>query len=318
MRYILVILCAFLAACTQQTEPDKVATDQPARIDPRFDAEFWATWGDGEAELNGYDLTFPRYNQLRKGVAVAIFVTEPFSNSLRVKADPGKHAPGDEFPVMKLNLIKDYQTGIYDYNDMLSAFIALAPVNGRPAASATKLSFSSQEWCGHVYSQILFGARSLHWTQHSYFDGEADQQREMDYPENALPEDALFLWARGMAQPWATPGLNQTRSVLTSLETARGKHVPLTWATATLTVDRNPQALRVPAGVYQVNVMRYKRQDGSSRIFYVEAEAPHRIVRWETSEGEKADLLGSGRMKYWEMNKEGGEAALERLGIRRK
>ena len=42
-----------------------------------------------------------------------------------------------------------------------------------------------------------------------------------------------------------------------------------------------------------------------------------RVIKWETSEGEKAELLGSDRLKYWEMNKEGGEAALERLGISR-
>ena len=55
-----------------------------------------------------------------------------------MKADPGKHGPADEFPVMKLNLVKDYQTGIYDYNDMLSTFVALAPVNRRLSATPTK------------------------------------------------------------------------------------------------------------------------------------------------------------------------------------
>ena len=57
--------------------------------------EFWAFWGDGKAELDGYALTEPRYGQLREGTAVAIFVTEDFSDSLRVKADPGKHPPAD-------------------------------------------------------------------------------------------------------------------------------------------------------------------------------------------------------------------------------
>jgi hypothetical protein len=111
---------------------------------PAYDPEFWRTWGDGRAELAGYDLTYPRYGKPRNGVAVTIFVTETFSNSARVKADPGKHPPSDEFPVMKLNLIKDYQTGIYDYNDMLSSFVGLAPVNGLPPGSLTKASFSSQ------------------------------------------------------------------------------------------------------------------------------------------------------------------------------
>ena len=220
----------------------------PAKIDPRFDAKFWSVWGDGQAELNAYDLTFSRYNQLRKGVAIAIFVTETFSNTLRVKADPGKHGPADEFPVMKLNLVKDYQTGIYDYNDMLSTFVALAPVNRRLAATPTKISFSSQEWCGHVYSQLLFGEQKARLTQHSYFDGEADQQRDIDYPEDGFSEDALMLWARGMARPFVNPGGRHMAQMLTSLETARGKHIPLAWAYQTLSRDRSPQNLRVPAG----------------------------------------------------------------------
>ncbi len=117
---------------------------------PSYDRTFWSTWGDGRAELAGYDLTIPRYNQPRRGVAVTIFVTETFSNSARVKADPGKHPQADEYPVIKLNLVKDYQTGIYDYNEMTSSFVALQPVNGRAAGSPTRISFSRQEWCGQI------------------------------------------------------------------------------------------------------------------------------------------------------------------------
>ena len=138
---------------------------------PRFGGTFWKHWGDGQAELAGYDLTYPRYGELRRGTAVAIFVTETFSNELRVKADPGKHSRSDQFPVMKLNLIHDFPTGLYDYNMMTSAFVALKPVNGRPAGWPTKVSFSSQEWCGHVYQQLLFDKNKVRHQVHSYFDG---------------------------------------------------------------------------------------------------------------------------------------------------
>jgi hypothetical protein len=74
--------------------------------------EFWQTWGDGQAEVAAYSLTMPKYGQLRKGTCVAITVTEPFSKSLRVKADDGKHAKADVLPAMKLNLIREYQTGV--------------------------------------------------------------------------------------------------------------------------------------------------------------------------------------------------------------
>lgn len=323
MRAVAVIFCVILAGCSRQppaarsTSKTPARANTPAKIDPRFDAKFWSTWGDGKAELSAYDLTFPRYNQLRKGIAVTVFVTEQFSNALRVKAESGRHGPGDEFPVMKLNLIKDYQTGIYDYNDMLSAFVSLAAVNKRPAATPTKISFSSQEWCGQVYSQMLFGEQRIRLTQHSYFDGEGDQQRDLEYPDWGTAEDSLFLWARGMAAPWVKVGSSIDRLLLTSLETSRGKHVPLAWSRGTLFIEQQPQRIQTRAGAFDVEVRRVKRSDGTWRAFYIEKAAPQRIIKWETSEGEKAELLGSDRLKYWEMNKEGGESALERLGISR-
>jgi hypothetical protein len=282
-------------------------------IDARFDAKFWAIWGDGKAEVNSYDLTFPRYNQQRKGLAIAIFVTEPFSDSARVKADAGKHSASDVFPVMKLNLVKKYQTGVYDYSDMTSAFVALAPFAGQPAGTPAKISFSSQEWCGHVYSQFLID-RNVRFTQHSYFDGEADQQRNLAFQKDGLPEDALMLWARGVARPWET---TLTAPVLTSLETVRGKHLPVEWQKAEFSRDETPHDVRVPAGRFKADVLRMKRSDGSWRAFYIERASPGRIVKWETSDGEIAELRGTDRMKYWELNKEGGEAALSNLGLTR-
>src|SRR5688500_16263336 len=95
-------------------------------------ADDWrALWNDVRAELDTYTLAQPRYGELRKGSVVLIFVKEDFSNSARVKADPGKHPPEDVFPVLKLNSIKDFQTGVYDYNLMTSVFIGLEPAGGR-------------------------------------------------------------------------------------------------------------------------------------------------------------------------------------------
>ena len=115
--------------------------------DPRFDQVFWKTWADGQAEIASYDLVYMRYGHPRKGVAVSIFVTESFSNAARVKADPGKHPDADVFPVMKLNLVEDFQTGVYDYNEQTSSFVGLAPIAGRSSGTLAKVSFSSQEWC---------------------------------------------------------------------------------------------------------------------------------------------------------------------------
>jgi len=283
---------------------------------PSYDRAFWSTWGDGQAELAGYDLTIPRYNQPRRGVAVTIFVTETFSNSARVKADPGKHPPADEYPVMKLNLVKDYQTGIYDYNEMTISFVALQPVNGRAAGSPTKVSFSRQEWCGQIYHQLLFDAKAIRATRHSYFDGDGDRQRDLDYPPDGIAEDALMLWARGMAAPSLTPGESRAVPMLPSLPSQ--KSIDAAWMTATLSRPPKPQSITVPAGTFVVEAMAVRLPDKQTRIFYVEQAAPRRIVKWESSAGEHAELLKSDRMKYWQMNGEGYESALSRIGLARR
>jgi len=303
---ILSIALLLLAFARSATVPAQVRA---------FDAAFWKQWGDGQAELSGYNLVFPRYGQLRRGSAVTIFVTETFSNALRVKADPGKHPVSDQFPVMKLNLVEDYQTGIYDYNDMTSSFVALAPENGRPAGSPTKIAFSSQEWCGQTFQQLLFDARSIRSTSHSYFDGEADQHGDLSYPVDGLSEDELLLWARGHAGPRLAPGERRDVQLLTSLQTVRQQHTPLSWRRATLSRSARPQQISVQAGKFTVEVWTAEISGGVRRTVYAEAAEPHRIIRWEATSGERADLLGSQRMRYWEMNREGFESALQKLGL---
>lgn len=297
--------------------PHRNRTSDPAVLEaaPAFESSFWRLWGDGQAELAGYDLTYPRYGAARRGVAVSIFVTESFSSRLRVKAEPGKHPASDQFPVMKLNLVKDYQTGIYDYNEMTSAFVALAPANGHPAGSAAKVSFSSQEWCGHVYLQALFDPRTVRTTSHSYFDGEADSQIELDYPPGGISEDVLMPWARGMARPVLEPGQSRDLPVLLSLETRRHAHVAAAWKKARLERSAATRQITVPAGSFDVEVWSAELEGGLRKTFFVESGGARRVVQWETSAGERAVLLGSDRMKYWEGNAPGGEEALKKLGL---
>jgi hypothetical protein len=192
-----------LVSCSRPTATPPVTWTHT----PVFDDAFWRWWGDGQAELAGYDLITPRYGELRHGTAVTIVVTETFSEEKRVKADPGRHGKTDEFPVMKLNLIQDFATGVYDYNLMTSAFVALTSRHQRAPGSATKVSFSAQEWCGHAYAQLLFDTRYARFTGHSYFDGEADSTSGVPVPSDAIAEDALLLWARGFVTPVLAPGL---------------------------------------------------------------------------------------------------------------
>lgn len=281
---------------------------------PLYDAAFWKIWGDGQAELASYDLTEPHYGKARRGVAITVFVAETFSNSARVKADPGKHPKADEFPVMKLNLIKDFQTGIYDYNDMTSAFLSLAEVNGRKAGSMTKISFSSQEWCGNVYHQLLFDSSGIRSSRHSYFDGEGDQQSTVSYPANGIPGEAAFFWARQMAEPRLAPAETRTLPVLSPLQVVRDSHKAAEWTTAKLSRMKVLQKITVPAGTFDVEAWSIER-GGAKLTLFAAKDASHTIVKWESSSGEKAELLAVERMKYWQLNAPGGESNLKRLKL---
>ncbi|MGQ0644035.1 MAG: hypothetical protein ACT4O3_00890 [Elusimicrobiota bacterium] len=280
-----------------------------------FDREFWKHWGDGRAELAGYDLVYPRYGELRRGTAVLIYVTEPFSKSLRVKADPGRRPKSDEVPVLKLNAVLDFPTGVYDYNLMTSAFVALKPLAGRPAGSPAKASFTSQEWCGHVYGQLLFGSRSVRHDSHSYFDGEADRREELPYPPDGVSEDILFLWARGLAAPFLAPGERREGSLLLSLAEARLGHKPLSWEKASFSRRAEPVRLQVPAGSFAAEVYQVETVSGRRWTFYKEAEAPGRLLKWEAGDGQAGELVASERMAYWEMNGEEFLSAVRRLGL---
>lgn len=312
---ILVAGLLMMAACQTASTPGNGATAASAFEAPVFGDTFWAHWGDGKAELTGYDLTFARYREERRGTAVAIFVTETFSNELRVKANPGVHAASDEVPVMKLNLVEDFPTGIYDYNLMTSSFLTLAPSGGLPAGSPTKVSFSRQEWCGHVYSQLLFNPGVIRQTTHSYFDNEADWQGEVNYPPDGIAEDALWFWARGMAAPLLEPGGSEKVKLLLSLQNSRVIHEELAWRAATLSRSGDTETVTVPAGSFTVERWSAAVENGSTRTFYVEADSPHRIIKWETTDGELAEMLGSVREPYWKMNSNAYLSAVEGLGL---
>jgi len=277
--------------------------------------DFWTLWGDGQAELNGYRLTQPRYGQLRPGRAVLIFVTETFSQRERVKSDPGRNPPGDEFPVMKLNVMKEFQTGIYDYNVMTSAFAQLSSRGGQSAGDLTKLTFSSQEWCGHVFQELLFDSKRIRDVRHSYFGGEGTESIELLWKAGGISADALPLRIRGFTAPLLQPGERRMVPFLPSLTHTRLLHRPLEWTTATLRRSQTSARIAVPAGEIEADQWDVEVKNGISTTYFVESASPHRILAWESSDGEKGELLKSTRLKYWELNKPGDEKWLEAIGL---
>ena len=223
--------------------------------------DFWPHWSDGKAEMNGYRLVQPRYGAKRAGTAVLIYVTEDFSDSLRVKADPGKHPASDVYPVLKLNAVRDFQTGIYDYNVMTSTFARVAP--GWPIA---KVSFSSQEWCGNIYHQLIPRAGRIDGILHSYFDGEADGRDDLPMPDGGVMEDAVPILIRGWMGEWLSRGETRTVPFLPSLLRSRLQHRRLAWGQATVARAKAPSRVTVPAGPTTVtDLLPSRTLDGRRR-----------------------------------------------------
>ena len=75
------------------------------------------------------------------------------------------------------------------------------------------------------------------------------------------------------------------------------------------------QKLEAPAGEFEVETFSAQLANGKGFVFFVEKDAPYRIIRWQFTSGEAAELIASERVKYWELNRPGGEAALRSLGL---
>jgi len=100
------------------------------------------------AEISRFELSQSRYGAQHAGQAVFIFVTEPFDLDEQVKSDTGGTGTT---PVLKLNALRTFNTGIYSYRTMLSTF---TPTRDLAAPQVIKETLSVQDWCGQVFTQI--------------------------------------------------------------------------------------------------------------------------------------------------------------------
>ncbi len=268
------------------------------------DDAFWQHWSDGKAELNGYDLWQPRYGELRHGRAVLIYVTEPYSRSRRVKVDRVDPNDPDQLTVLKLNHVRKFQTGVYDYSAMTSVF-ADPNAGFRPLT----VRFSMQEWCGLMDDTVTVEPGRLRQHANSYFDGESGG---VTVPGDALPADAVFITARTLAGTVGTAPLPQT--LVPDALYRRLRHQPFRPYPAQARWGA-PRQVTVPAGDFTVRDFHYARPDGSTCALHVEVAQPHRIIGWACSDGEKAQLRGSTRAPYWQQHGEGDAAQLRAIGL---
>ncbi|MBN1982369.1 MAG: hypothetical protein JW795_12625, partial [Chitinivibrionales bacterium] len=125
-----------------------------ASADTADQARFTKLWYDGNAEISTYELQESRYGELRRGIRTLVFVTEPMRLSTHIKPDAAL-PPAEMIRVIKMNDLRKFATGIYDYSVMTSVFTAVEEKIAYPMMGTMKVSFSSQEWCGQVFDRIV-------------------------------------------------------------------------------------------------------------------------------------------------------------------
>jgi hypothetical protein len=161
----------------------------------------------------------------------------------------------------------------------------------------------------------LFYPGRIRITSHSYFDGEGDQQVDIEHPALAFVDDSLLLWARGMVSPVLQPGESRQLALLEALEDSRGPSSPAMHRTGELS---RPKALFRFAGVDAAVRQLAIPGGGAVKKVYVDPKPPYRILGWESDRGERAQLIRSERIKYWDFKDLKSADMLSRLGLRQR
>ena len=98
-------------------------------------------------------------------------------------------------------------------------------------------------------------------------------------------------------------------------DTKRTPTAKTVWAYAYQIVPPQPAARLHSIKTLLDHAHTEAQRDARTWTIYVERAHPHRIVKWTTSAGEQAELLGAERVTYWQMNGPGFESALSKLGM---
>lgn len=300
-KMLLLAAFALLQGCEQKNVPEKTTVEAKLTAVSFTPVTADNYWYQGKAEISTFEVLQSRYGQDRTAEQVNVFVTEDFSAQKQVKLDDAAAAGSDRVPVLKLNAIRRFKTGIYDYSLMCSVF---SP-NQLTPSHALKSSWTIQDWCGHVFAQTNLqpdGAYRLR--QFSYFEKEGDSDERLN-PE--LLEDEIWTALRiDPARFTKIDALN----VLPSTLYFRFQHKPFKVEKASVFIEKG--------AIESVLHLAYTDIPRTLDIRF-ETAAPYRIVGWEESDGGKITSKGTLRKTlltdYWKHNDNASEPLRDSLSL---
>lgn len=303
MSKLLYILSVFsLWSCTsKKTLPieEKNALVQK-KSEYNVSSEFNDYWYSGKAELTSYELKQFRYGEIRKGEVVLVFVTEPFSLEKQVKLDDPKKAGKDNVPVMKLNQVRKFTTGIYDYSIVSSVF---TPVDLKKHSNTLKLNTSIQEWCGHTFTQLNLKKDNYNFQQLSYFEADGDTKKVIPV---ALLEEELMTRIR----------LNRGELPLGEVEMIFSTiYSRFYYKKMEKTKANISKVVLDEKTTYTIGYLNYDRKI----TIDVEKEFPYKILSWTEDNGDglitEARLKKSIKEPYWRQKKTKDETKRKELQL---
>jgi len=296
--------------CSQQADSQNAArTGSTGESRPVVATEqFRRYWNQGTGELTRYALEQARYGEIHHGDAVLVFVTEDFLTDREVKLE-SEPAGRNVTPVLKLNFVKKFVTGIYPYSLMTSVF---SPIDVYGDPHALKVSTSTQEWCGHVYTQLNRRGGSYAVESHSYFEREGDETFSLD---TALLEDEV--WTRIRLAPDALPV--GTISVVPGTLSSRLRHKPLAVEQAIATLESiGADSSGNAMSRYTLN---YGNDERSLAIDFMTA-FPHEITGWTETYSDFGKVLttravrtNSLMLDYWRRHTNADSGLRDQLGL---
>jgi hypothetical protein len=292
-----IALVFYLMTRSCSTDDILMVSGQEYQIDP--------FWNNGKADIAGYELSQQRYGEMRNGEVVLVFVKEPFHQGRQIKAS--KNSGENIIPVMKLNQIRRFTTGIYDYQLMTSVF---TPPTKDNRIQSLKLSHSTQEWCGQSYLQLNHLA-SKNMYKSNTFSYMGEQSDLKDRFQVDLLEDEIFNLIR------LEPDLLPTGKfrILPAANHLRLMHIPVRSFDATGTIKEGTNGMLF----YIVEIPEISR----TVKFWFDADGTHIIRGWKEYypgvDGEmrytKASLKGRMVTPYWEQNGKRYEELREELNL---
>ncbi|AFK02751.1 hypothetical protein Emtol_1605 [Emticicia oligotrophica DSM 17448] len=291
MKYLITAICLLftLTSCQNKNEQKNLQLSDTQ--------EFRKYWFNNQAEISSYDLQQARYGKKHVGEAVMVFVTEDFRLDKQVKLE--SDAREKATPVLKLNFLKKFITGIYDYSMYSSIF---TPVQTNTYPATLKVTNTNQEWCGQTFTQLNYHQNGYQVLGKSYFEEEVSDDFHVDY---ALLEDEL----------WSKIRLSQTEQLpignvmmIPSMTSLRLRHKRVLPEMSKIKLEAYKGDSTFKGTELMDYNIHYPESKRDLRIIF-EKNFPHQIIGWEESyEENKKRLTTRGVLKatirndYWKKN----------------